>query len=109
MRLIAAILEEVAGQTKKPKKKKRTTLTGVEISEKKKKHEFTTDVITFNRSGGVPKGHPFIDREFPGALRVTEDSIEIPINLTKDMSKEELTKYVEKEWNRGKYQAGNIR
>jgi len=24
---------------------------------------------------GLPKGHPFIDREFPGALKVKEDSI----------------------------------
>ena len=84
---------------------KRTTFVGIEISEDKE-HKFTTDVITFNKSGGVPKGHPFIYREFPGALKVTEDSIETPINLTKDMSKEELTNYVEREWNRGKYQAG---
>ena len=86
---------------------KRTTLTGIEISEKKKKHEYTTDVITFNKEGGVPKGHPFIDREWKGALKVTKDTIETPINLTKDMSKEELTEYVEREWNRGKYQAGS--
>jgi len=84
---------------------KRTTFVGIEISEDKE-HKFTTDVITFNKSGGVPKGHPFIYREFPGALKVTKDSIETPINLTKDMSKEELTNYVEREWNRGKYQAG---
>ncbi len=95
----------------KKSKSKRTTLAGIEIAEKKKHksdHEFTTDVITFNRSGGVPIGHPFIYREFPGALRVTEDSIEKPVDLTKDMNEEELTKYVEREWNRGKYQAGNI-
>ena len=55
---------------------------------------------------GLPKGHPFIDREFPGALKVTEDIIETPINLTKDMSKEELTEYVEREWNGEKYKAG---
>ena len=93
----------------KKSKSKRTTFTGIEITEKKKHksdHEFTTDVITFNRSGGVPIGHPFIYREFPGALRVTEDSIEKPVDLTKDMNEEELTKYVEREWNRGKYQAG---
>ena len=84
---------------------KRTTFVGIEISEDKE-HKFTTDVITFNRSGGVPKGHPFIDREWKGALKVTKDTIETPINLTNDMSKEELTKYVEREWNRGKYQAG---
>ena len=90
-------------------KGKRTTFTGIEISEKKKHksdHEFTTDVITFNSSGGVPKGHPFIDREWKGALKVTKDTIETPIDLTNDMSKEELTNYVEREWNRGKYQAG---
>ena len=85
---------------------KRTTLTGIEISEKNKNHEYTTDVITFNKEGGVPKGHPFIDREFPGALKVTKDTIETPIDLTKDMNEEELTKYVDREWNRGKYQAG---
>ena len=86
---------------------KRTTLTGIEISEKNKKHEYTTDVITFNKEGGVPKGHPFIDREWKGALKVTKDTIETPIDLTNDMSKEELTEYVEREWNRGKYQAGS--
>ena len=104
MRLLAAILDKVFGD----KKENRTTLTGIEISEKKKKkkHEYTTDVITFNRSGGVPIGHPFIYREFPGALKVTKDTIETPMNLTKDMSKEELTKYVEREWNGGKYKAG---
>ena len=93
----------------KKSKGKRTTFTGIELTKKKHKsnHEFTTDVITFNKSGGVPKGHPFIYREFPGALKVTKDSIETPINLTKDMSKEELTNYVEREWNRGKYQAGS--
>ena len=93
----------------KKSKSKRTTFTGIEITEKKKHksdHEFTTDVIKFNRSGGVPKDHPFTDREFPGALKVTKDTIETPIDLTKDMSKEELTEYVEREWNRGKYQAG---
>ena len=102
MRLFAAILDQVFGD----KKENRTTLTGIEISEKNKKHEYTTDVIKFNKEGGVPKGHPFIDREWKGALKVTKDSIEKPIDLTKDMSKEELTKYLEREWNRGKYQAG---
>ena len=87
------------------KKSKRTTLAGVEISENRE-HKYTTDVITFNSSGGVPKGHPFIDREWKGALKVTKDTIETPIDLTKDMNEEELTKYVEREWNRGKYQAG---
>ena len=57
------------------KKSKRTTLAGVEISENRE-HKYTTDVITFNSSGGVPKGHPFIDREWKGALKVTEDEIE---------------------------------
>ena len=85
---------------------KRTTLTGIEISEKNKNHEYTTDVITFNKEGGVPKGHPFIDREWKGALKVTKDTIETPIDLTKDMSKEELTEYVEREWNGEKYKAG---
>ena len=88
------------------KNNSRTTLTGIEISEKKKKHEYTTDVITFNKEGGVPKGHPFIHREWKGALKVTKDTIETPIDLTKDMSKEELTEYVEREWNGEKYQAG---
>ena len=93
--------------SKKPTK--RTTVTGIEISEKKKHksdHEYTTDVITFNKEGGVPKGHPFIDREWKGALKVTKDTIETPIDLTKDMSKEELTEYVEREWNGEKYKAG---
>ena len=102
MRLFAAILEQVFSD----KKENRTTLTGIEISENKKEHEYTTDVITFNKEGGVPKGHPFIDREWKGALKVTKDTIETPINLTKDMSKEELTEYVEREWNGEKYKAG---
>ena len=99
MRLFAAILEQVFSD----KKENRTTLTGIEISEKKKHksdHEFTTDVITFNKEGGVPKGHPFIDREFPGALKVTEDSIEKPEELTNDMTEEELKEYFNREWNK---------
>ena len=87
----------------KKSKSKRTTFTGIEITEKKKHksdHEFTTDVITFNRSGGVPKGHPFIDREFPGSLKVTEDSIEKPEELTNDMTEEELKEYFNREWNK---------
>jgi len=87
----------------KKSKSKRTTFTGIEITEKKKHksdHEFTTDVITFNRSGGLPKGHPFIDREFPGALKVTEDSIEKPEELTNDMTEEELKEYFNREWNK---------
>jgi len=102
MRLFAAILEQVFSD----KKENRTTLTGIEISENKKEHEYTTDVITFNKEGGVPKGHPFIDREWKGALKVTKDTIETPIDLTKDMSKEELTEYLEREWNGEKYKAG---
>ena len=69
MRLFAAILEQVFSD----KKENRTTLTGIEISKKNKKHEYTTDVITFNKEGGVPKGHPFIDREWKGALKEVED------------------------------------
>ena len=84
---------------------KRTTFVGIEISEDKE-HKLIIDEVTFNSSGGVPKGHPFIDREYPDSFKVVEDSAEKPIDLTKDMSKEELTKYVEREWNRGKYQAG---
>ena len=66
MRLFAAILEQV-WSSKKPKK--RTTLAGVEISKKKKKHEFTSDVIKFNQEGVVHKNHPFTDREFDGAFK----------------------------------------
>ena len=54
MRLFAAILEQVWGN-KKPKKKK--------------KHEFTSDVIKFNKDGVVHKNHPFKDREFDGAFK----------------------------------------
>ena len=79
-------------------------MVGIEIGDKE--HKLIVDEVTFNSSGGVPKGHPFIDREWEGALKVTKDTIETPIDLTKDMNEEELTKYVEKEWNRGKYQAG---
>ena len=89
----------------KKSKSERTTLAGIEIAENQE-HKYTTDVITFNSLGGVPKGHPFIDREWKGALKVTKDTIETPIDLTKDMSKEELTEYVEREWNGEKYKAG---
>ena len=65
-------------------KGKRTTLVGIEIAEKSEQ-KFIVDEVTFNRSRGVP------DKQ---------------IDLTKDMNEEELTKYVEREWNRGKYQAG---
>ena len=56
--------------SKKPTK--RTTVTGIEISEKKKHksdHEFTTDVITFNQEGVVHKNHPLTEREFDGAFK----------------------------------------
>ena len=53
--------------SKKPTK--RTTLAGVEILKKKKKHEFTSDVIKFNQEGVVHKNHPFTDREFDGAFK----------------------------------------
>ena len=75
----------------------------IRLTEKKKHksdHEFTTDVITFNRSGGLPKGHPFIDREYPGALKVKEDSIEKPEDPSKNMTAEELKEYFNKEWNK---------
>ena len=65
-------------------KDKRTTLVGIEIAEDAEQ-KFIVDEVTFNRSRRVP------DKQ---------------IDLTKDMSEEELTKYVEREWNRGKYQAG---
>ena len=104
MRLFAAILEQVWGD-KKDNDTKRTTLAGVEITEGGE-HKLIVDEVTFNKEGGLPKGHPFIDREFPGALKVTEDTIETPIDLTNDMNEEELTKYVEREWNGEKYQAG---
>jgi TATA-binding protein-associated factor Taf7 len=105
MRLFAAILDQVDRLTKKDDDTKRTTLTGIEIAENQE-HKLIVDEVTFNKEGGLPKGHPFIDREWKGALKVTEDSIEKPIDLTKDMNEEELTTYVEREWNRGKYQAG---
>ena len=86
-------------------KSKRTTLVGIKIAGDKE-HKLIVDEVTFNSLGGVPKGHPFIDREWKGALKVTKDTIETPIDLTKDMSKEELTEYVEREWNGEKYKAG---
>ena len=49
---------------------------------------------------GLPKGHPFIDREFPGALKVTEGFIEKPEDLTNDMTEEELKEYFNREWNK---------
>ena len=104
MRLFAAILEQIDRVSKKDDTK-RTTLAGVEIAEGEE-HKYTTDVITFNKEGGVPKGHPFIDREWKGAIKVTKDTIETPIDLTNDMNEEELTEYVEREWNGEKYKAG---
>ena len=68
----------------KKRQNKRTTLVGIEIAEDAEQ-KFIVDEVTFNRSRGVP------DRQ---------------VDLTKDMNEEELTKYVEREWNRGKYQAG---
>ena len=68
----------------KKRQNKRTTLVGIEIEEKSEQ-KFIVDEVTFNRSRGVP------DKQ---------------IDLTNDMNEEELTTYVEREWNRGKYQAG---
>ena len=65
-------------------KGKRTTLVGIKIAEDTEQ-KFIVDEVTFNRSRGVP------DKQ---------------IDLTNDMNEEELTTYVEREWNRGKYQAG---
>ena len=81
MRLFAAILEQLFGD----KKENRTTSVGIEISEGNE-HKLIVDEVTFNSSD---KG-----------------TIEKPIDLTKDINEEELTKYVEREWNRGKHQAG---
>ena len=39
----------------------------------RKKHISVTEEITFNKLGGVPKGHPFTDRESPGAFKEVED------------------------------------
>ena len=86
-------------------KSKRTTLVGIKIAGDKE-HKLIVDEVTFNSLGGVPKGHPFIDREWKGALKVTDDTIETPIDLTNDMNEEELTKYVEREWNGKEYKAG---
>ena len=49
---------------------------------------------------GLPKGHPFIDKAFPGALKVREDSIEKPEDPIKNMTEEELKEYFNKEWNK---------
>ena len=34
----------------------------IKLRKKRKKHISVTEEITFNKLGGVPKGHPFIDR-----------------------------------------------
>ena len=81
MRLFVAILDKVCSD----RKEKRTTFVGIEIEEDKE-HKLIVDEVTFNSS--------------------SKGTIEPPIDLTKDMNEEELTKYVEREWNRGKYQAG---
>ena len=65
-------------------KDKRTTLVGIEIAEDAEQ-KYIVDEVTFNRSRGVP------DKQ---------------IDLTKDMNEGELTKYLEREWNGGKYKAG---
>ena len=83
----------------KKSKSERTTLAGIEIAENQE-HKYTTDVITFNSLGGVPKGHPFIDRESPGAIKVREDSIEKPEDPIKNMTEEELKEYFNREWNK---------
>ena len=49
---------------------------------------------------GLPKGHPFIDKAFPGALKVREDSIEKPEDPIKNMTEEELKEYFNREWNK---------
>ena len=49
---------------------------------------------------GLPKGHPIIDREFPGALKVREDSIEKPGDPIKNMTEAELKEYLNREWNK---------
>ena len=67
-------------------KSKRTTLVGIKIAGDKE-HKLIVDEVTFNRSRGVP------DRQ---------------VDLTKDMNEGELTKYLEREWNRGNYQAGEL-
>ena len=55
---------------------------------------------TMSNRKGLPKGHPFIDKAFPGALKVREDSIEKPEDPIKNMTEEELKEYFNKEWNK---------
>jgi len=47
---------------------------------RKEKHKYTTDAITFNKSG-VPKEHPFKDREFKGAFGTGVKEKEYPYNI----------------------------
>tara|TARA_R110000737_G_scaffold37426_1_gene57205 strand:+ start:19 stop:399 length:381 start_codon:yes stop_codon:yes gene_type:complete len=54
-------------------KKKRTTLVGIEVAEDTE-HKLIVDEVIFNRLGGLPKGHPFIDREWKGAIKVVKDT-----------------------------------
>ena len=79
-------------------------MAGLEISENQSdKYKTVTNYKWWkNKSNrkGLPKGHPFIDREFPGALKVTEDSIEKPEDPSKNMTAEELKEYFNKEWNK---------
>ncbi len=78
------ILKRIMNGLDKKRQNKRTTLVGIEIAEDAEQ-KYIVDEVTFNRSRGVP------DKQ---------------IDLTNDMNEEELTTYVEREWNRGKYQAG---
>ena len=74
------ILKRIMNGLDKKRQNKRTTLVGIEIEEKSEQ-KFIVDEVTFNRSRGVS------DRQ---------------LDLTNDMNEEELTKYLEREWNRGK-------
>ena len=47
---------------------------------RKEKHKYTTDAITFNKSG-VPKEHPFRDRGFKGAFGTGVKEKEYPNNI----------------------------
>ena len=47
---------------------------------RKEKQKNTTDAITFNKSG-VPKEHPFKDREFKGAFGTGVKEKEYPYNI----------------------------
>ena len=79
-------------------------MAGLEISENQSdKNKTATNYKWWkNKSNrkGLPKGHPFIDREYPGALKVKEDSIEKPEDPSKNMTAEELKEYFNKEWNK---------